>query len=65
MKADTSQIVVNEDTGLGYYYDTEQHDYYEIKPKKNSELQFEEFMVEKNLTFATFADGYNYIYIFK
>ena len=65
MKADTSQIVVNEDPGLGYYYDTEQHDYYEIKPKKNSELQFEEFMVEKNLTFATFADGYNYIYTFK
>ena len=64
MKADTSKIVVNEDTGLGYYYDTEQHDYYEIKPKKNSELEFEEFMVEKNLTFATFADGYNYVYVF-
>ena len=64
MKADTSKIVVNEDKGLGYYYDTEQHDYYEIKPKKNSELEFEEFMVEKNLTFATVADGYNYVYVF-
>ena len=64
MKTDTSKIVVNEDKGLGYYYDTEQHDYYEIKPKKNSELEFENFMVEKNLTFATVADGYNYVYVF-
>ena len=64
MRSDVSQIVVNQDTGLGYYYDTEQHEYYELKPKKNSTLQFEEILVEANCTFARCSGGYNYIYIF-
>lgn len=65
MKNDTSKLVVNKDTGLGYYYDTEQHNYYEIKPKSNSDLQFEEILVEENVTFAKCSGGYNYVYIFE
>lgn len=64
MKNDTSKIVVNKDTGLGYHYDTEQHNYYELKPKPGSQMQFETIRIEENCTFATCSSGYNYIYIF-
>ena len=65
MKADTSKITINEDNGLGYWYDAENHDYYELKPKNNSDLKFESIRIEKNLTFVTCPGGYNYIYTFK
>jgi hypothetical protein len=64
IKGDTSKIVVNEGNGLGYWYDKESHDYYEIKPKNNSDIQFDYIMVEKNLAFVTCPGGYNYVYIF-
>ena len=65
MKAGTSKIVIKEDNGLGYWYDTKNHDYYELKPKNNSDLKFESIRIEKNLTFVTCPGGYNYIYTFK
>lgn len=64
MKNDTSKLVVNKGTGFGYYFDNEEHDCYEIKPKNNSDLQFEKISVEENCIFATCSGGYNYVYIF-
>lgn len=64
MKNNPNAFVINvEKDVMGGRIDKETHECYQLRAKDNSELQFENFYIEKDFTFAAWS-GQNYIFVF-
>ncbi len=64
MKENPNAFVVNlEKEVMGGRIDREVHDCYQLRAKDNGELQFEDFYIAKDFSFATWSDQ-NYIFVF-